>query len=109
MANSKDTAPYDAGDEAVVSKRKTKAQLLAEVEVEDLKRLLESKEGRRVLWRILGYCGVYDNAFTGNSSTFFNNGRQDVGKWLIKELLRVNNKAYVNLQLSALNEEDTNG
>jgi hypothetical protein len=109
VANSKDTAPYDAGDEAVVSKRKTKVQLTAETEVEDLRRLLETKEGRRVLWRILSYCGVYDNAFTGNSTTFFNNGRQDVGKWLIKELLRVSNKSYVNLQLSALNEEDKNG
>ena len=38
---------------------------------ESLKKALDSYEGRHVLWDIVADCGTFQNAFTGNSQTFF--------------------------------------
>ena len=50
------------------------------------KSMLGSPDGRRVLWDILSFCGVFQNAMTGNSRTYFNLGRQSVGQYLMVAL-----------------------
>jgi hypothetical protein len=47
------------------------------------KRLISDPDGKRVLWDILQFCGVFQNAMTGNSRTYFNLGRQSVGQYLM--------------------------
>jgi hypothetical protein len=50
------------------------------------KSMLQSADGKRVLWDILTFCGVFQNAMTGNSKTYFNLGRQSVGQYLMVAL-----------------------
>lgn len=50
------------------------------------KSMLNSPDGKRVLWDILSFCGVFQNAMTGNSRTYFNLGRQSVGQYLMVAL-----------------------
>lgn len=50
------------------------------------KSMLNSVDGKRVLWDILSFCGVFQNAMTGNSLTYFNLGRQSVGQYLMVAL-----------------------
>lgn len=46
---------------------------------EDLKWLMADKRGRRFMWRLLSDTGLFRSSFTGNSQTFFLEGRRDVG------------------------------
>jgi hypothetical protein len=55
-------------------------------DVEDFKSLMKLKEGRRFVWRLLSETGVYHSSFTGNSETFFKEGRRSIGLILIGEL-----------------------
>lgn len=55
-------------------------------DIEDFKTLMKTKEGRRFVWRILSETGVYHSSFTGNSETFFKEGRRSIGLILIGEL-----------------------
>ena len=45
--------------------------------------LLKNKEGRWFLMRMLDATGVNSNSFTGNSTTFFNEGKRQVGLELL--------------------------
>lgn len=101
-----DEQPFDAGNEHEVKKRRTKDKLRRETEVEDLKKLLATKEGRRFIWKILQHCNIYENSFTGNSTTFFKEGRRDIGLWLLTELHYADKTAYANLQLEAAKQEE---
>lgn len=56
------------------------------LEIEDLKWLMSDKRGRRVVWRLLDKTGVYRSSFTGNSTTFFNEGARNVGLQLLLEI-----------------------
>jgi len=42
--------------------------------------------GRNFVWHLLSSTGLYDDSFTGNSSTFYNEGKRAVGLRLITEL-----------------------
>lgn len=98
-------AKYNAGEETEVKERKTKAQLKREQEIEDMKQLLNTRFGRHVLWRILSQCGVYKLSFTGNSTTFFNEGHRDIGNYIINEISEADKKAYPMMMLEQVDEE----
>lgn len=55
--------------------------------VEDFKWLMAHKQGRRLMWRWLDRCGVYRTSMTGNSHTFFNEGRRDIGLQFLADVM----------------------
>lgn len=55
-------------------------------EVEDVKLIMSSREGRRFVWRLLEMCGVYRSSFTGNSETFFREGQRNIGLMLLADV-----------------------
>lgn len=44
---------------------------------------LTTAAGKRVLSDLLNSCGVFEGSFTGNSRTFFNEGRREIGLILL--------------------------
>ncbi|OEU68402.1 MAG: hypothetical protein BBJ57_02235 [Desulfobacterales bacterium PC51MH44] len=72
------------------------------------KSMLDSADGKRVLWDILSFCGVFQNAMTGNSLTYFNLGRQSVGQYIMVAL-NVGNTFDDVLGFQKLKPEDADG
>jgi len=72
------------------------------------KTMLKTPDGKRVLWDILSFCGVFQNAMTGNSKTYFNLGRQSVGQYIMV-MLNLGNKLEDVLDFQKLRPEDTDG
>ena len=64
---------------------------------EDFKWVVSTEQGRRFLWDLLAFTGVYRSSFTGNSTTFFNEGRRDVGLKLIGQLNEYAPEVYVTM------------
>jgi hypothetical protein len=54
-----------------------------QVEANDWKWLMSSKQGRRCVWRLLEKAGVYRTSFTGNSETFFREGMRNMGLFVV--------------------------
>lgn len=93
--------------------QKTKLKELARIKKEreslksmmdsDIASVLDSPGGRRVLWRILSYCGLYE--YLGGDIKPAEQqqglGRRGVGLWIISLLNEVDSNAYANLQLEA--------
>ena len=96
----------DVGDKDQVTGRKTKAQLQKEREREELRQLLGRYDFRRFLWNTLSACGVYKISFTGNSQTFFNEGKRDIGLRLIEEIFDADPSAYTKMRIEAKDREE---
>lgn len=78
-----------------------KEKIARNQEIDDLKSILATKEGRRVIWRFLERTGIYRNPFSGNQeSTAFNCGMLSVGQWVLDECLYANQKATGELIVS---------
>lgn len=91
--------PFDAGNETQVKERKTKNQLRVEKEVEELRQICNDKKVRDYLWRVISRCGVYSDGFTGNSTTFYNEGKRRIGLDIIVDLMAADPKIYSIMRL----------
>lgn len=79
--------PVDlVGQELQAEKKEKDRKLSRDGQVEDFKWLMSDKRGRRFVWRLLEMTGVYRTSFTGNSTTFFNEGMRNVGLMVVNEI-----------------------
>lgn len=67
----------------------------------DLRKILSIPEGRRLIWKILSETGIYRSSFTGNSETFYNEGRRRIGLFILEEIMKVKPEAYTQMQQEA--------
>ena len=71
----------------VVNERKRVERDKRKQEIADLRWLMGQPMGRRFMWRLLDKSGMYRTSFTGNSSTFFNEGMRNIGLWALADVM----------------------
>ena len=102
--------PEDVGDEEQVKDRKISAKLAREEDVECLRAMTETYEGRSVLWRILGQCLLFQPSYTGEANgTFVNEGKRNIGLWLVDEVFTSNPNAYTMMTDEAVSRDTKRG
>jgi len=79
-------------------KEKLKTDKRMEREDNDVKKLLTFVEFRRFVWRVLTYTGMYKTSFTGNSTTFFNEGKRGVGLFVLGVIMRASPMSFAQMQ-----------
>ena len=72
----------------------------------DIETLMGTPAGRRFVWRLLDATKVFQTSMTGNSYTFFNEGRRDVGLLIFGEVMEVCPDLYVTMQNEAKEESN---
>lgn len=71
-------------------------------ELVDLRDVLSSEPGRRVLWRFLGFCGVHETVLRENPITMAEAaGRQNVGHYLMAEIAAADDEAMFTMMREA--------
>ena len=101
------TKSYNAADEDGVKTRKRKDEQVRERELADLKLVMESTEGRRFIWRLLDRAGVFRTSFTGNSTSFFNEGQRNMGLIVLADVHEACAERYIQMMKEA--KEESNG
>lgn len=62
-----------------------RAKARRDAELKDLREVLRTDAGKRVINRIFQIAHMFSVSFTGNSTTFFNEGTRWLGLWLCDE------------------------
>jgi hypothetical protein len=73
-------------------------------EAADWKWLMRHEAGRRIVWDLLAEAGIFRTSFTGDNTTFFNEGKRQIG---LSVLARVNQHCPERY-LAMLNERKPN-
>lgn len=97
----------NAADPNQVKSGKQKEKFLEERDLNDLRGVLQSRYGRRFLWRMIGYCGAYRSIWRMSAEIHYLAGMQDVGHFLIKQIEKADPKAYV--QMIQENQQEHGG
>jgi len=84
--------------EAEQEKRLEAEKLEREVFLNDVRHVLSSVQGRRFVWMILDMAGVYRSSFTGNSTTFFNEGARNIGLRVLSDVMDAKPEAFLLMQ-----------
>lgn len=66
-------------DKEKVRKKSLQERLGRRTELADISLILGTRAGRRFFWRLISECGIFKSSFTGNNTTFFNEGMRNVG------------------------------
>lgn len=95
-------AGYDADDRTPLfdsrgSERQKRRRLQSQREDEDLVWLMNQREGRRFVWRLLQSCHLYESSFTGTSATFFREGERNVGLQVLADITRLCPELYARM------------
>lgn len=84
-------------DETHVEKKSREMREQRLKELSDLNVLLKQPEFQRFMWRLFGECKMYESSFTGNSATFYNEGKRAVGIFLHQEIIEANPEAILEM------------
>lgn len=90
--------PLDEDTEAHGEALKQKAENARRTFVEDVKWLMSSPRGRRLVWWLLGKSGVNRTSFNNSGSVMaFNEGQRNIGLMLQAEVLDASPDAYMTM------------
>tara|TARA_Y100000310_G_C20473910_1_gene711437 strand:+ start:582 stop:902 length:321 start_codon:yes stop_codon:yes gene_type:complete len=93
------------GDETTVAQAEKQSENVEDMINEGLRGLVENRNGRELIWWMLSSAGIYQTSFTGNSTTFFNEGRRAIGLELLDRLISTRPSAYAQM----IEEHNTDG
>lgn len=96
----------NAADAEQVKSAGKKEKFKNEEHLRDVKALLETRSGRKVLWHYMEQCKVYGQCMTGNSWTFFNEGQRSVGLKILSDVTEANPEAYLTMMKEAKGAND---
>ena len=63
----------------------------------DIKKVFDTPEGRRVLHKILSICELYSDCFTGNAQTYYLEGKRVVGLEVLEMIMEADKEIYIKL------------
>lgn len=91
-----------AANEKAAARSKDRAKRQQQQEDLDLVSVMSTPAGRRFVWRALAEFRLYQTSFTGNSTTFYNEGMRAAGLWLLDHVMRVCPELYLEAQREAI-------
>lgn len=96
---------YLTDEEAQAIEEENERQRLRRArEVDDFRWVAAHPQGRRFLWRLLEGAGVFQQTYTGNSETFFKEGRRSMGLFVLGEIMEIVPDTFVKM----LKENESN-
>lgn len=87
--------PLDIGDADQVAERNTRLKVKEQSDDDQFKALMQQKEFRVFAWRMLEEAQMFHTTMTGNSFTFFNEGKRAMGLWLMEKINRLTPELYM--------------
>ena len=84
----------------MASKKKSQDEVERDLLQSNVRELLKTKYGQAFIWEVLSICDLYGHHFTGNSTTFFNEGKRAVGLAILELLEDVDPEAYARMLLN---------
>lgn len=96
----------NAADGRQVEEARRKEKDKRKGEIEDLKVVLASKQGRRVLWRVLKHCKVFESIWDASSRIHHNAGRQDTGHFIMAEICSADEESLFTMMREAKEADD---
>jgi hypothetical protein len=88
-----------------MSNKPTEEEKEYRILVKNTRELLKTRFGRDFVWHVLSLADLYGSQFSGNSTTFYNEGRRSVGIDVLQLLEDADPEAYPKLLLSKMKEK----
>lgn len=75
-------------------------------EMSDLLSVLGTRQGRRVVWRLMSKCRVFSSVWENSARIHYNSGQQDIGHFLMAEVVEANPHKLIEMMKESKEDED---
>lgn len=99
----------DLDDPDKLKRRTAVVNISRRRELSDIAQILSTLEGRRFYWRMMVTCGIFLSSFTGNNTTFYNEGMRNIGLILLADMNEADPTAYLKMISESKKMEESNG
>lgn len=92
--------PRERGDldnERVIRRKESLDKIRERERLEGLARILATPDGRKLHWDIFKRCHMFETSFTGNNTTFFNEGERNVALRLLADIMQIAPLAFIEM------------
>jgi len=93
----------NAADAEQVKEAGRKVQDRRKQELDDIREITSSVAGRRFMWRLLEHCKVFESIWEPSAKIHHNAGRQDVGHFLMAEVVAADEAVLLKMMSEAKN------
>ena len=94
----------NCADPEQVKQAEKKVKNRRDTELEDIRFLLETRQGKRFFWRLLTHCKVFESIWEPSAKIHHNSGRQDVGHFIMAEVVEAREDALLEMMREAKGE-----
>ena len=96
----------NAADKQQVETAARTERTAAEQAKADLRAVLQTPQGRRVLWRVLGRAHLFESGWSPDTAAVhFAAGERNVGLWLVHEINAADASAFIGMMQDAAQQE----
>ena len=99
----------NAADEAQVKSAREKEKLGRDLELDDLRIVLQTDAGRRLLWRFLEKAKVFSTVWENSAKIHYNSGQQDFGHFIMSEIVEADQMALLKMMSESKEREKKYG
>ena len=96
----------NASDQMQIKSAREKEKFGRDLELQDMKFLLSTVQGRRTLWRYLTDCGVYQSSFRTSSEIYYLEGQRSIGLKILVDINDADSEAYIKMMLENKKEKN---
>lgn len=98
----------NAADEEQVKQARSREKRIRERELSDIRYLLQSPQGRRFLWKLMGRCKTFESIWEPSAKIHFNAGQQDLGHFIMAEIIEADENSLLQMMKESKQGEMTN-
>jgi len=96
----------NASDEGQVKEAGKREKNAAKQLQLDMKSILATTSGRRILWHYLSFCRIFESIYAEGSHIYFNEGVRNVGLKILADINSADEKAFTTMMTE--NMENSN-
>ena len=78
----------NAADPKQIKKGKREERNIRDVELDDIKEVLRTPQGRRFMWRVMAKCKTFESIWESSAKIHYNSGQQDLGHFIMSEIIQ---------------------
>lgn len=87
----------NAADHKQVKKAKRTQKEVRKQELNDIRYIMQSPQGRRFMWRLLGRCKTFGSIWETSAKIHYNAGQQDMGHFIMAEITQADEELFFNM------------
>ena len=95
----------NVGNKTEVKKARVAAREIRDVELNDIRTVLGTISGRRLLWRLLEHCKTFNSVWEPSAKIHYNSGMQDIGHFIMSEIVESDSSLLFKMMKESENEK----